>query len=241
MSMTRTRAVNVGNAERIASVAAGTALVAAGAFRRSRAGLGVAAAGAALVYRGVKGHCAVYEALGVEPGGPVSKEGNLGVKIDCSMPVDEQREKLYRFWRDFRNLPLLVPRLEWVAVDSGLRSRWRLRGPLGAPIEWEADIIADHPGELIAWRTAPGARVAHAGSVRFESGPGGATVIHVSMQYDPPGGVLGHMLGQVFGQDAGAQIDEALTRLAGAMARAHEDQDAPRPASADGGDPPSPR
>lgn len=61
--------VNVGDAERWASVAGGTALVAAGLRRRSPVGALLALAGAALIHRGATGHCLAYAALGRDTAG----------------------------------------------------------------------------------------------------------------------------------------------------------------------------
>jgi hypothetical protein len=56
---------NVGRGERIASTAAGAALLAWGAYRRSLGGSLAAAGGAALLLRGATGICPVYAATGL--------------------------------------------------------------------------------------------------------------------------------------------------------------------------------
>ena len=227
------RSVNVGHGERIASIVLGSGLVAFGLMRRSRSGWTLAATGAALLYRGVSGNCAVYRALGFDRAGDEEgRRGNLGVKIEREMSIEEPAEKLYRFWREFRNLPTIMPNLESVTVHSDTRSHWIVKGPMGATVEWDAEIINDKPNELIAWRTE-GARVESAGSVRFEPKPDGSTVVRVSLQYSPPGGELAHMISALFGEDPGVRIDEDLMRLKEAMERAHEDRDGLQPASAE--------
>jgi len=60
---------NVGQAERWASAIAGGALALFGISRRSIPGAVAAALGAALAYRGVSGHCPVYERLGIDTNG----------------------------------------------------------------------------------------------------------------------------------------------------------------------------
>jgi uncharacterized membrane protein len=107
--------------------------------------------------------------------------------------MEESAEKIYRFWRDFRNLPLIMPNLESVTVQSEAWSHWVVKGPMGTRIEWDAEIINDKPHELIAWRTV-GSHIEHAGSVHFEARPDGGTLVRVSLQYHPPGGELMHMV-----------------------------------------------
>jgi uncharacterized membrane protein len=60
----RDRNVNVSDAERWASLFAGGFLTACGLLRGTTSGLALAAIGGALAYRGVTGHCQLYEVLG---------------------------------------------------------------------------------------------------------------------------------------------------------------------------------
>ncbi len=57
--------VNVGPHERAASTLAGAVLTGLGTSCGSLTGLLLAAAGGALVYRGVTGHCSAYAAAGI--------------------------------------------------------------------------------------------------------------------------------------------------------------------------------
>ena len=147
--------------------------------------------------------------------------------------MDEQPEKVYAFWRDLRNLPIIMANLESVQVLSDRRSRWRAKGPAGTTFEWTAEIINDKPDELIAWRTEPGARVAHAGSVHFVPRPGGGTIVRIALQYDPPGGEVTDRIGRLLGVDPRRRIDEDLERLRDAFGRAGQDRDGLSPESAD--------
>jgi len=207
------RTINVGEGERLASMLAGGALAVYGLGRRSLGGLALAALGGALAYRGITGHCDAYEKLGVNrsrrPGdGTV---GNLGIKIDRSVTIAAPPERLYRFWRNFENLPRIMSTVERVKVLSDTRSRWTIQAPAGMHIEWEAEIINDQPSELIAWRSIDNTLVNHAGSVRFEPvADGHATRVEVSLQYDPPGGTFGHAVAALFNEDAGYQVERDL-------------------------------
>jgi uncharacterized membrane protein len=59
-------AINIGNAERIGSVIGGTALVLRALARPSPARVIAAIGGAALLQRGLTGHCALYNRLGLD-------------------------------------------------------------------------------------------------------------------------------------------------------------------------------
>ena len=206
---------NVGDTERLISVAAGAVLALFGLKRFSLAGLGLTALGGTLIYRGVTGHCGMYQRLGMntaEQGGE-GVRGNLGVKIERAIVVAAPQDRIFRFWRNFANLPRFMDGLDSVQVLDGKRSHWVAKGPGGVRMEWDAEIINEVSNELIAWRSVGGS-VDHAGSVRFEPGPGGrGSIVRVSLQYDPPGGSAGHAVAALFGSDAGTRVEQDLQNL----------------------------
>lgn len=207
------RAVNVGDAERVASTIGGAALALYGLSRMSLGGLVLAAVGGMLGYRGVSGHCDAYAALGIDRArmGTGTVEGNLGVKIDKAVTVNVTPERVYAFWRNFENLPRIMTNLDRVKVIDEKRSSWVVKAPVGMKIAWEAEVINDKPNELIAWRSVDNALVDHAGSVNFErTADGSGTLVRVSLQYDPPGGQFGHAVASLFNEDAGTQIEHDL-------------------------------
>jgi uncharacterized membrane protein len=134
-----------------------------------------------------------------------------GITI-CRRPDD-----VYAFFRDFENLPTFMSHLEFVRVHNG-RSHWRARGPLGVGVEWDAEIVEDRPGEVIAWRSVAGADVANRGRVRFRPVRGrDATEIYteliVELDYEPPAGKLGSTVAKLFGEEPAQQVAGDLRRL----------------------------
>jgi uncharacterized membrane protein len=204
----RGRAVNVGDNERMLSAIAGGALALYGLRRGSLGGLLIAGIGAALGYRGITGYCQLYDKLGVDAGGARRSVGNLGVKIDKEIVVNAPPERLYGIWRNFQNLPKILSHIERVEILSPNRSRWTLAAPVS--ISWEAELINDKLNELIAWRSVGSQWVEHAGSVTFQPIGNGGTRVDVSLQYDPPGGQIGHAVASLFAEDAGSKIEQDL-------------------------------
>lgn len=207
--------INVSHPERWFSVVAGSALVAYGLTRRSIGGLVLAGLGGAVVWRGATGHCLAYELLGIstaDHGGDdrqVSVPYGRGIRVEKSVTVDASPEDLYRFWRNFENLPRFMSHLQSVEVIDSKRSHWVTKGPAGRDVEWEAEIINEVPNELIGWRSVEGSKVGHAGSVHFEPAAGG-TNVKVVLRYDPPAGVLGAAIAKLFGEDPARQVQEDL-------------------------------
>jgi uncharacterized membrane protein len=215
-------ATNVGEVERWACAIGGGALALYGVTRGSLGGIALALVGAALVQRGVSGHCNVYEAMNFSTaeGGALRNSENVsvpaerGTKVEKSVLINRPAAELYRYWRNFENLPRFMNHLESVTVTGGDRSHWVAKAPAGTTVEWDAEVYNEKEGELIAWRTLEGSQVASAGSVRFEEAPGGqSTLVRVSLKYDPPAGKIGALVARLFGENPEQQIDEDLERF----------------------------
>jgi uncharacterized membrane protein len=137
-----------------------------------------------------------------------------GVEVSRSVTIKSSPKDLYRFWRSLGNLPRFMAHLESVETIDDRRSRWCARGPAGKKIEWEAEIVEDRPGQLIAWRSLEGADVRNEGEVRFASAPGGrGTEVHVALRYSAMGGAVGRAVARLFGSEPGQQIAGDLRRL----------------------------
>jgi uncharacterized membrane protein len=209
--------VNVHQVERLGSVLLGGGLAIFGARRGSLAGWLLAAAGGGLVYRGVTGHCVAYSRLGINTakghGRGTTIPARHGVHVEHSVIVRRESEELYDAWRHFKGLPDFMTHLKTVEEIDDRRSRWTAEGPLGVSISWEAEIIGERPGELIAWRSVDGSAVDTAGSVRFEPSGEAATQITVNLKYNPPAGKAGAKIAQLLGADPDQQIVDDLQRF----------------------------
>jgi uncharacterized membrane protein len=140
------------------------------------------------------------------------KDGALRVRRRVT--VDRPAEALYRFWGDFTNLPRFMDRVESVQVSGDRRTHWRVKGPGGLTVEWDAEVTEERPHELIAWRSLDRLPFQHGGIVRFEPAPGGrGTVVTVEMRYTPPGGVLTAAAAKLIGYAPEQQLQEDLRRF----------------------------
>src|SRR5262249_48373258 len=122
-------------------------------------------------------------------------------------------DALYRRWRDLAGLPRFMEHLVSV-TEHGPRSHWVAKAPVGLTVEWDAELVNDQPGRLIAWRSLEGSQVDTAGSVHFNPAPSGrGTEVVVELKYDPPGGRLGSWLAWLFGREPSVQVREDLRRF----------------------------
>jgi uncharacterized membrane protein len=142
----------------------------------------------------------------------VTKDPSFRVK--ASTTVRRSPDELYAFWHNFTNLPRFMAHLEEVEAQPDGRSHWRATGPGGMKVDWDAEVVADRPGELISWRTLPGAEVVHTGIVAFVPAPGDrGTEVHVDIEYAPPAGKAGSIIGKLFGEEPELQVRDDLRRF----------------------------
>ena len=84
----------------------------------------------------------------------------------------------------------------------------------GRTLEWDVAIINEHPNEMIAWESLPGARVPNAGSIRLKTAPNGrGTEVRITLEVNPPSGMLGVFGARLFGMTPEREIEEDLALL----------------------------
>lgn len=206
--------MNVSEPERLASSIAGTALVGLSFGRHGLIKWALVGLGAALIQRAWTGHCAWYQHLQRDRHHPASGvPGNSGIRVEQSIDIRCPSDVLYRFWRNLEELPRVMRHVKSVECLPNQQSHWRVTGPLGQTIEWDAEIINAHEGRLIAWQSLPGAKVRNAGSVWFEPKVAGTTRVKVAFEYDPPAGAIGALLAALLGASPERDLSEDLGRF----------------------------
>jgi uncharacterized membrane protein len=203
---------------RLVSGIGGVALIAL-SFRRKRLRPLLFPVATGLISRALTGGPAIKlpggKAVRVGRGSSVaSVPRGKGIKVEESVVINRPVVEVYRFWRNFENLPRFMDHLESVTVLDENRSHWVAKGPAGSRIEWEAVIHNEIDNELIAWRSLPGSEVNNAGSVHFTPAlQGNGTEVRVVLSYDPPAGKLGAAVAKLLGEEPSQQVADDLRRL----------------------------
>ncbi len=143
---------------------------------------------------------------------PVLQLGRPIVEIRKAIQVRAPVEEVFDVLARYERLPGLMRNIRSVQRRPDGRSHWVLAGPAGLPIEWDAETTASKPNELLAWHTVGKTTLAHAGIIRFERAREG-TRIDIRITYNPPAGVLGHVVAKLFSLDPKTKLDEDLVRL----------------------------
>ena len=74
--------------------------------------------------------------------------------IESTVTILRPVEEVFRFYRDFRNLPSFLGDVISVEPVDSVTSRWTIQGPLGTRVHWTITVTEERPNELIRYRTA---------------------------------------------------------------------------------------
>ncbi|ARV60183.1 cyclase [Nostocales cyanobacterium HT-58-2] len=195
--------------ERWASLIGGGAMVLMGLSQRSLRGVLMALAGSGLIYQGATKQSTIKQAQQA-----ITGSVSQAIKVEKTVTINKPADELYRFWRNFENLPGFMKHLKSVKVYDNKRSHWIASAPLGTSVEWDAEIIEERENEFISWASVEGADIDNSGFVRFKKAPGDrGTEVKVVVEYNPPGGALAAAFAKLFGEEPEQQIGDDLRRF----------------------------
>lgn len=230
---------NVSPGERFVSATAGGALLAYGLKRGGVFGTLLSLVGGGVALRGVTGHCQVYDAAGINTNTGEKSDARLNFKaltgkskksstwkndllsgkvhVTKSLTINKSPAELYSFWRNFENLPQFMEHLEAVKNLDGNRSHWKAKAPLGASVEWDAEVTSDEENVRIGWKSLEGADVPNSGVVQFTPTTNRGTEVKVVLTYEVPGGEWGALIAKLFGEEPSQQVYGDLYRFKSLM------------------------
>ncbi len=115
-------------------------------------------------------------------------------RVHESVEVPAPLQDVFAYWSNLENLPNIMRNIEEVRVTGEDTSHWRVKGPLGRTVEYDARTTEMSPERGIAWNSVEG-EVDTSGQVRLERIAADRTRIEVIMNYaDPPGGRVGEVV-----------------------------------------------
>jgi uncharacterized membrane protein len=118
-------------------------------------------------------------------------------RVEGSIEVGVPAPQVYEYWKTLENLPQFMTNVEEVRSTGPDTTHWRVKGPLGASLEFDARTTQDEDNEAIGWNTEDG-EVQTSGQVRFQQVADSRTRVEVQMNYwDAPGGKAGEFASRV--------------------------------------------
>jgi uncharacterized membrane protein len=139
-------------------------------------------------------------------------EGYRGIDIQKSINIEAPPEQVFTYLANYDNFPSFMRNVLSVETYPDGRSHWKVAGPGGTTVGWDAITTRLDFNERIEWSTVQGSPVEHVGRIRLEP-YGGGTRVHVQMTYNPPAGVVGHAVAKMFRADPKSELDQDLMRL----------------------------
>ncbi len=190
---------------RLVAGLAGGALTIYGGKRRGALGSAMSAVGVGMLARALT-NSETRRLVGID--------GNVkGIDIEKTVTIDAPIDEVFTYWSHPENFPEFMSHVRQVKeIDAGVY-RWKVGGPAGLLIEWDAAITEYDINKTLAWKSVPGAIIWQQGITRFTSNPDGSTRIDVKMSYKPPAGLLGHEIAKLFGVDPKQEMDDDLMRM----------------------------
>lgn len=120
----------------------------------------------------------------------------MAQRVHESIEVQAPLQEVFTYWSNLENFPQIMSNVEEVRVMDQEKSHWRIKGPLGKTVEFDAKTVEMSPERGIGWNSVDG-EVDTSGQVRFEEVAQGRTRIDVTMNYaDPPGGRVGEVVAE---------------------------------------------
>jgi uncharacterized membrane protein len=99
----------------------------------------------------------------------------MAQRVNESIEVGAAIDDVFGYWSNFEEVRM-------AAQDT---SHWRVKGPLGKSVEYDAKTTEMNPNRGIGWNTVDG-EVMTSGEVRFEEITPGRTQVDVTMTYAEP-------------------------------------------------------
>jgi len=132
--------------------------------------------------------------------------------IEASVTIRRATEEVFKFYRDFENLPSFLGDVMAVTQIGPALSRWTIQGPLGIRANWTIKVTEERANELIRYETmtSPGLRTYW--EIYFAPGSeGDETQVREVMR--PPLGKLGRGMLALLGKSPAEEVRANLHRL----------------------------
>lgn len=120
-------------------------------------------------------------------------------KVTDSIIVKGPVEEIYDIWSDFTTFPQFMENIESVTPKDGDETHWVMKGLANTTFEWDALATRMEENSRIAWKSV-GGDVKVSGQVTFKELPKDQVQVTVTLQYVPPGGVIGKAAASLFAQ-----------------------------------------
>ena len=103
----------------------------------------------------------------------------MAQRVHESIEVQAPLQDVFSYWSNFENFPKIMSNIEEVRMTGQDTSYWKVKGPLGTSVDFDAKTTEMDPNRGIGWNSVDG-EVQTSGQVRFEEVATGRTRISQS-------------------------------------------------------------
>ncbi|MET8992675.1 SRPBCC family protein [Nonomuraea wenchangensis] len=140
--------------------------------------------------------------------------GRRGIDVTAAVTVNAPPDAVWGLISDYSAFPKFMPHVYEVRLSAdGRTSHWLVSGPGGTPVRFDASETRRVEGRELAWKSAEGELIAHAGTLRLAPVPGGRTQVQVRLSYNPVAGAAGHIVARLLGTDPERRLRQSLAML----------------------------
>ncbi|WP_263419607.1 SRPBCC family protein [Terriglobus albidus] len=140
---------------------------------------------------------------------PTSEKYQIEASITILRPVDD----VFRFYRDFRNLPRFLGDVMAVELIGIRTSRWTIEGPFGIRTHWTVEVTEERPDELIRYETVTLPEIRTSWDVHFAPASDDAATTEVREVMKAPFGKIGQAALALIGKRPSSEVSANLRRL----------------------------
>lgn len=143
-------------------------------------------------------------------------ENTIEARITIQCPV----EKVFEFYRNFKNLPSFLGDVMAIDETGPTTSRWTIQGPLGIQAHWTMRVTEERRNELIRYETVSSPALRTYWEVYFSPGST-ANETEVREVMKAPLGRLGRALLALIGKFPAEEVSANLHRLKEVLETGH--------------------
>ncbi len=112
-------------------------------------------------------------------------------RVEGGIELEAPVETVYGYWETLENLPDFMANVEEVVLTGPDTTHWKVKGPFGRTLEFDAKATEKEPNRKIGWIATDG-DIGNSGQVLFRDAGTNRTQVEVTLEYsNPPGGKAG--------------------------------------------------
>lgn len=135
------------------------------------------------------------------------------IRLQRSIDVTVATEDAYDYLKDFTQFPQFMSFIDSVDINQQGGLHWIARAPAHLKVEWDSQITALIPNQLISWKSTPGSIITNEGQIRIRPLSSNLTRLEVELTFAPAAGVFGYAVVSFLGYDPKSKIDRDLQSL----------------------------